>query len=71
MPITVTLTRFRESNYTPADDSALARAWLCVPEDPVIGSEHKLLEFFKRVSEMFSILKLLTTKMRSTDSLKG
>ncbi|PXF44755.1 hypothetical protein BWQ96_05514 [Gracilariopsis chorda] len=61
IPTPVALTRFRGSNYTHADDSALARAWLRVWEDPVINSEQKSLDFFKRVSERFCILKPPTT----------
>ncbi|PXF42792.1 Glutathione S-transferase T3 [Gracilariopsis chorda] len=71
MPAPVALMRFRGFNYTPVDDSALARAWLLVFEDPVIGSEQKSLDFFKGVSNFFFILKPPTTEMRSTDSLKG
>lgn len=64
-------TRKRESNYSTQEDSAIARAWLRVSEDLIIGLEQKYLDFYSRVADISSHFKPPTMDPRSVESLKA
>ena len=62
--------RFRGTYYTAREDCELARFWLRVPEDHVVGSEQNSLIFLERVAEIFYHFKLQKMAYRTFDSLK-
>lgn len=61
----------RGSNYTPNEDAALAKAWINISEDPIVGAEQKGDDFINEVTEVYNNkYKPSNRENRSVESIK-
>ena len=61
----------RGSTFTPIEDEAIAKSWIVSSEDPIVGTEQKGNDFFRKVQMVYNDnFKPTNRELRSLESIK-
>lgn len=70
MATSATLSQKRGSNYTSAEDESIARAYIAVTTDPIVGSDQKGGTFYERIYDAYKDKKPTDCAVRPFNSIE-